>query len=161
MTKLLLQKSLTESEMTMLAAALAGLLVGGECIALHGELGAGKTTFARALIRALLNDPLHEVPSPTFSLRQDYSGRCGPIVHFDLYRLVVPEELDELDFDDAVGAAITIIEWPERASDRLPLNRVEIALSESDAPDKRQISLSGRGSACETAACLARNYGHR
>ena len=159
MTKPLLQKSLTESEMTMLAAALAVLLVGGECIALHGDLGAGKTTFARALIRALLNDPLHEVPSPTFSLRQDYNGRCGPIVHFDLYRLVVPEELNELGFDDAVGAAITIIEWPERASDRLPLNRVEIALSESDAPDKRQISLSGSGSTYATVACIARDYG--
>lgn len=97
----------------------------GDCVCLSGDLGAGKTTFARALIRAIADDPDLEVPSPTFTLVQVYELRL-PVAHFDLYRLGSADELDELGLEDALTDGVALIEWPERAAERLPPDPVEI-----------------------------------
>lgn len=111
-----------------LAADLATILVPGDTITLSGGLGAGKTTFARALVRALSGAPELEVPSPTFTLVQTYDGLACPIVHADLYRLSGPEDLHELGFDEITLGAITLIEWPDRAGHLLPPDRLDVAL---------------------------------
>src|SRR5690349_37643 len=103
---------------------LAAAIRAGDVLALRGDLGAGKTTLARALIRALASDPLLDVPSPTFTLVQSYDTPI-PLRHFDLYRLGAPEEFDELGFDALDSeAAVTLVEWPER-TDRLPGTAIE------------------------------------
>ncbi len=107
-----------------LAARLAPQLKAGDFLALIGELGTGKTTFARALIGALgVTDP---VPSPTFTLMQSYETPAFPIVHFDLYRLKTPDELDELGWEDILPDSLTLVEWPERAGTRLPPHRLTL-----------------------------------
>ena len=106
---------------------LAMALKPGDLLALQGDLGAGKSTLARALIRALADDPGLEVPSPTFTLVQSYDTPL-PVHHFDLYRLADASELDELGFDDAVVVGAALVEWPERAADRLPASTLAIEL---------------------------------
>lgn len=88
----------------------------GDVVALHGDLGMGKTALARAVIRALADDPALEVPSPTFTLAQSYALRI-PVHHFDLYRLSGAEELEELGLEEAASGGIALVEWPERAPD--------------------------------------------
>lgn len=83
---------------------LAAILMPGDVIALEGDLGMGKTTLARAILRALAGDPALEVPSPTFTLVQAYAGRV-PAQHFDLYRLSSPDELEELGLGEAIREA--------------------------------------------------------
>ena len=95
-------------------------------IALSGDLGAGKTTLARALISALLDDASAEVPSPTFSLRQEYATRRLTVAHFDFYRLGSADEAVELGLDEVLETGAVIVEWPERAPGLLPDNRFEI-----------------------------------
>ena len=95
----------------------------GDCLCLSGDLGAGKSTFARALIRAIADDPELEAPSPTFTLVQLYQLRL-PVAHLDLYRIGSPDELDELGLDDALAEGAALIEWPEKALERLPVDRV-------------------------------------
>lgn len=102
-----------------LAARIAAGLQAGDCVALKGELGAGKTTLARAILRRL--GVTEHVPSPTFTLVQSYETARGPVFHFDLYRLEDARELEELGFDEAIDNGIALVEWPERASDRLPV----------------------------------------
>jgi N-acetylmuramate 1-kinase len=97
----------------------------GDCVALDGDLGAGKSTLSRALIRALADDPDLEVPSPTFTLVQNYDLKF-PVAHFDLYRLSDPSELDELGLDEALADGICLVEWPDKAGRALPKNRIEI-----------------------------------
>ncbi|TNE67180.1 MAG: tRNA (adenosine(37)-N6)-threonylcarbamoyltransferase complex ATPase subunit type 1 TsaE [Alphaproteobacteria bacterium] len=105
----------TEAATASLAAALAARLRAGDMLALTGDLGAGKSTFARAFIRARLGDADAEVPSPTFTLVQSYEDGDGvEIWHADLYRLSEPEEAYELGLDDAREAGICLIEWPDR-----------------------------------------------
>ena len=110
----------------MLAERLAPYLKAGHVIALKGDLGAGKTTFSRALVSALLGAPT-EVPSPTFTLVQTYEGPNFPIYHFDLYRLEDPAELDELGWDDTLDG-LSLIEWPGKAGARLPIWRMTISI---------------------------------
>ena len=91
----------------------------GDVLALKGDLGAGKSTLARALIRALADDAGLDVPSPTFTLVQSYDTRI-PVHHFDLYRLSSAGEIDELGFDEALLQGAALVEWPERAEGALP-----------------------------------------
>jgi tRNA threonylcarbamoyladenosine biosynthesis protein TsaE len=96
-----------------LAAAVAALLRPGDVILLEGPLGAGKSAFARALLRAAADDPGLEVPSPTFTLLQTYATRLGPISHLDLWRLDGPQSLPELGWEEA-RQGIVLVEWPDR-----------------------------------------------
>lgn len=123
-----LERFLPDEQATaMLGADIAAALRPGDVLALEGDLGAGKTTLARAIIRALSGDPELDVPSPTFTLVQSYEARL-PVAHFDLYRLASPSELDELGLQEALEGVV-LIEWPERAGDRLPADAVTIALT--------------------------------
>ncbi len=107
---------------------LALALKPGDCVALSGDLGAGKSTFARALIRAMADDADLDVPSPTFTLVQSYEDLRIPVAHFDLYRLGDPSELDELGFDEALASGICLVEWPEMAGELLPSDRIVMKL---------------------------------
>jgi N-acetylmuramate 1-kinase len=130
-----------------LAAEIATMLKPGDLVTLSGDLGAGKTTFARALIRHVADDATMDVPSPTFTLVQTYALPRGTIVHADLYRIGDPGELAELGIDDVAESAIVLLEWPERAADALPPDRLDIALTltESLAPNQRQMEITGHG----------------
>ncbi|MGH6803650.1 MAG: tRNA (adenosine(37)-N6)-threonylcarbamoyltransferase complex ATPase subunit type 1 TsaE, partial [Methyloceanibacter sp.] len=133
-------------QLDILASRLALLLDAGDVIALSGPLGAGKTTFARALITRLGSEG--EVPSPTFALMQRYETPRLILTHCDFYRLE-PSELDELGLDDAVSEGAVIVEWPERASRWLPSDRLDVAMDETTTPDRRRIVLTGQGSWAE------------
>jgi len=133
-------------QLDILASRLALLLNAGDVIALSGPLGAGKTTFARALITRLGSEG--EVPSPTFALMQRYETPRLTLTHCDFYRLE-PSELDELGLDDAVSEGAVIVEWPERASRWLPSDRLDVAMDETATPDRRRIVLTGHGSWAE------------
>src|SRR5256884_7279578 len=112
-----------------LAIDLANALEAGAVVTLSGDLGAGKTTLARTLIRYLAGDPTIEVPSPTFTLMQIYELPQFPLVHADLYRLSGPAELAELGFDDLPEGAVVLLEWPDRADGLLPPDRLYVSLT--------------------------------
>ncbi|WP_394888375.1 tRNA (adenosine(37)-N6)-threonylcarbamoyltransferase complex ATPase subunit type 1 TsaE [Mesorhizobium sp. AaZ16] len=141
----------------MLGADLALALRAGDVLALEGDLGAGKTTLARGLIRALAEDPELEVPSPTFTLVQAYEARI-PIHHFDLYRLSSAAELDELGFDDAISQGAALVEWPDRAAGRLPASAVFVELTHER--DGRTATVTGTGHVFEriTRSLAARDF---
>ena len=133
-----------EAATAALAQRIAGLARVGDVIALHGDLGTGKTFFARAFIGEA------EVPSPTFTLVQTYARQDGPAIwHFDLYRLKQASEAIELDIEDAFAEGISLIEWPERLGALLPAERLDVALTISpgsaDETTGRQVSLTGHG----------------
>ncbi len=133
-------------ETAALAARVGGLSGAADVVALWGDLGAGKTAFARGLIQAQLPD--EEVPSPTFTLVQIYEpAKAAPVWHFDLYRLAGPDDVWELGFDDALEGALSLIEWPERLGRGLPLRRLDVELSFDPAagPTARAARLIGRG----------------
>jgi tRNA threonylcarbamoyladenosine biosynthesis protein TsaE len=125
-----------EAATAALAARLAALALPGDVIALRGELGAGKTTFARAFIRARGGGD--EVPSPTFTLAQLYEASDTTIWHFDCYRLRDPEEAWELGIEDAFRDGISLIEWPERLGHLLPAQRLDITLMPGPSPTARR-----------------------
>ncbi len=144
-----------------LTAALARMLAAdarpGTAFLLDGPVGAGKTHFARAFIRARQGDAAEDVPSPTFTLVQTYDDPMGTeIWHADLYRLTDPAELDELGLDEALEGAICLIEWPDRL-EALPEGAVTIAITPDDNPDLRRITLVGAGTrrAAERARFIA------
>lgn len=109
-----------------LAQTLAPILCAGDVIALRGGLGAGKTTFARALISTLMRQET-EVPSPTYTLVQTYDGPDFPIFHFDLYRLETPDDVFELGWDET-QSGLALVEWPDRAGAHLPTWRLDLNL---------------------------------
>jgi len=125
-----------------LARRLAPLLRAGDLVTLQGDLGAGKTTFARALLDALGVEG--EVPSPSFTLVQHYESPAFPICHFDLYRLKGPEEMEELGMEDALAHGLVLVEWPERALSLMPRDRLELRF-DIGAEGKRRLSLEGLG----------------
>jgi tRNA threonylcarbamoyladenosine biosynthesis protein TsaE len=128
-----------------LAAALAELARPGDILALRGELGAGKTAFARAFIRHLSAAPDEEVPSPTFTLVQTYETPRGVVWHFDAYRLKDPDEIWELGFEEALAGGILLIEWPERLGSLLPRDRLDITLAPGSTAESRRATLVSEG----------------
>ncbi|WP_343035891.1 tRNA (adenosine(37)-N6)-threonylcarbamoyltransferase complex ATPase subunit type 1 TsaE [Hongsoonwoonella zoysiae] len=128
-----------------LAEDAASILKPGDCVLLVGDLGAGKSTFARAVLRALAGDPALEVPSPTFTLVQTYELDRLAVAHLDLYRLEEAEELDELGLDELLERGAALVEWPERAEDRLPGDALVIRFEQGEGPEARKITLSWTG----------------
>jgi N-acetylmuramate 1-kinase len=135
---------LDEAGVVRLAELVALKLRRGDVVAVSGDLGAGKTTFARALIAALLGEAA-EVPSPTFSLSQTYATPRLAVTHFDFYRLASAEEARELGFEEAAQDGAVLVEWPERAASLLPESRIEIALAETSDPLMRRVTMRGPG----------------
>jgi tRNA threonylcarbamoyl adenosine modification protein YjeE len=147
----------SERALPRFVADIAAGLEPGDLVTLSGDLGAGKTTFARALIRHLANDPNVPVPSPTFTIMQIYDLAKFPLVHADLYRLDGPGELTELGFDDLPRGAVVLLEWPDRAAGFLPPDRLDIAFTL--APDRgiehRNVRVTGYGRFAQRAERLA------
>ena len=123
------------------AKRLGAGLVPGDTLLLEGPIGAGKTHFARNLISALLIAP-EDIPSPTFTLVQEYETVSGPLWHADLYRLTGPSEIEELGLIDAMGGAICLIEWPDRLGLDQPHTALRLALSPMEDADHRRLTLS-------------------
>ncbi len=148
-------------------AALAGRVAvrcrAGDVIALYGDLGTGKTAFARAFIGALAptgqsgGGAEEEVPSPTFTLLQCYDRDPAPVWHFDLYRISRPDEVYELGFEEALTEAISLIEWPERMGPLLPTDRLEVHLAYGESVNTRQAVLVGTGDWAARLSGLSRN----
>ena len=117
-----------EDATARLGAVIAKTLKPGDAVCLTGPLGAGKSTLARGLVRALTK-PNEDVPSPTFTLVQFYDGPDFPVAHFDLYRLARAEEAYEIGLDEALEDGAAVIEWPERLEGRLPPDRLDIEIT--------------------------------
>lgn len=121
----------------------------GDCLWLEGDLGAGKTTLARALIRAASGDQMTEVPSPTFTLVQTYNDfHFGTLAHADLYRVEHPEELEELGLDEALTSGVALIEWPAKGGDVAPEATLRTRLTtDATNDDARLVEISGEDQA--------------
>lgn len=140
-------RSESEQETEKIARALAEKLVPGDILCLEGDLGAGKSVFARALIRHLCGDPALEVPSPTYTLLQTYETPRGSLWHFDLYRLESEEEIYELGWEEALGGAIILAEWPQRLGRLLPEDRLSLLFEMPEgSAGARRITLTPQGS---------------
>jgi tRNA threonylcarbamoyladenosine biosynthesis protein TsaE len=133
-TRLIELPSLAATE--ALAAAVAALVQVGDAILLEGELGAGKTVFARAFLRAATGCSALEVPSPTFTLVQSYDTRIGVVHHFDLWRLEGPGGLVELGWDEA-REGIVLVEWPDRLGSQRPAAALTVVLQVTGAESRR------------------------
>jgi tRNA threonylcarbamoyladenosine biosynthesis protein TsaE len=122
----------TEADTANLAQRMAEIVAPGDTLLLSGEIGAGKSAFSRALIRARLGR-MEDVPSPTFTLVQTYDDPKGDIWHCDLYRLTHPDEIFELGLDEAFATAICLIEWPDRLGTDAPATalRMEFTAGET------------------------------
>lgn len=131
----------------MLAGEVADLLRPGDIIALGGTLGAGKTAFARALVRHLAQEDI-DVPSPTYNLLLTYDFDDFCLYHYDLYRLEAPEEAFELDIDEAFDTGVSVIEWPDRLGKYLPADHlmIEITSEEAASEEARVIRFLGDAS---------------
>jgi tRNA threonylcarbamoyladenosine biosynthesis protein TsaE len=136
-----------ESATHRLAQRLADLARPSDVLALAGDLGLGKSSFARAFIRHFVGTPDEEVPSPTFTLVQSYAGPRGPVWHIDAYRLQDPDEAVELGLDEALTEAVLLIEWPDRLGTLLPADRLDVVLQPGPVATARRASLipQGRG----------------
>src|ERR1700754_4673465 len=139
-----------------LMADLALLIGPGDVITLSGDLGAGKTAAARAMIRYLAGDDAIEVPSPTFTLAQTYDLPSYPLVHADLYRVNDPIELEEIGLSPLPDGAVVLIEWPERAPAATPQDRIDVAFSRGPAlgSSARAAEIPGCGKAAAQVARL-------
>src|SRR6185295_3889993 len=130
-----------------LVVDIAAVIESGDVITLSGDLGAGKTTFARALIRFFAGDEGIEVPSPTFTLTQTYALPRFALVHADLYRLSGPAELTEIGLEDTADDTVLMIEWPDRAGTLLPADRLDVAftLAPQQGANARNTRITGFG----------------
>jgi len=138
-TSLLLQ---SPEQTGSFAERIAVLLEPGDCLLLEGQIGAGKTHFARHLIQSLQSEP-EDVPSPTYTLVQTYQSRRGEIWHADLYRLGSVDEIEELGLNDAFETAICLIEWPERLGALAPESALRLRFSTTpDNPNARLLELT-------------------
>jgi len=143
--------TLTLQELPLLAKLMAGNLRKGDVVALWGDLGVGKTTFARVLIQALIGHTV-EVPSPTFTLVQTYDCQLSEIWHCDLYRLTNPTEALELGIEDAFYTTICLIEWPEKLGKFLPINRIDMLFKIKDETTREiTVTLIGVHDSLQTA----------
>jgi tRNA threonylcarbamoyl adenosine modification protein YjeE len=142
-----------EAALHRLVTDIAIALEPGDLITLSGDLGAGKTTLARALIRHLAGDPTVEVPSPSFTLVQTYDLPRFPVVHADLYRVSGSSELAELGFEDLPTGAVVLLEWPDRAPGFLPADRLDIAITLAPALglEHRDLRITGYGTFAQRA----------
>lgn len=129
---------------TALADAAASLLVAGDTVLLAGDLGTGKTHFARQVIRARLSGPNQDqdIPSPTYTLVQTYPADNCDIWHADLYRLETPDEVIDLGLPEAFETAICLIEWPDRLGPYRPADALEIRLSHTASDTARRAEIS-------------------
>ncbi|HWW49224.1 MAG TPA: tRNA (adenosine(37)-N6)-threonylcarbamoyltransferase complex ATPase subunit type 1 TsaE [Xanthobacteraceae bacterium] len=145
-----------EAETARLMADLALLIGPGDVITLSGDLGAGKTAAARALIRHLAGDDELEVPSPTFTLVQSYDLPSFPLLHADLYRISDESELEEIGLSPQPDGVVALIEWPERAPGAMPANRIDITLSHGPgmAATARQVVITGHGTGADRVTRL-------
>ncbi len=148
-----------EAETVALARKLAAAARPNDVLALIGDLGAGKTVFARAFINARA-DTAQDVPSPTFTLVQTYQftdtdspggdldgpGGGIPVYHFDLFRIEDAGEIDELGMEEAFAGGISLIEWPERLNGLLPVDRLDVSLAQGKGAGERRCVLTGHGS---------------
>jgi tRNA threonylcarbamoyladenosine biosynthesis protein TsaE len=129
-----------EAATVALAGRLAAVAQPGDALLLTGPLGAGKTAFARAFIRALADDPALEVPSPTFTLVQSYETPVAAVHHYDLWRLADHHALEELGWDEA-QAGIVLVEWPDRLGPLTPAQALRLTISLTSAG--REILIAG------------------
>ena len=140
-------ESRNPAQTAALGALVAAKARPGDTLFLNGDLGAGKTVFARAFIRARLNDEGAEVPSPTFSLVQVYEGPKGsgaaPVYHFDLYRVKNADEIFELGWEEAQAGGITLVEWAERLDNLAPAERLDINFTTGALEEQRTITFTG------------------
>ena len=141
-----------EAATVRLAIKLAAAARPNDVLALIGDLGAGKTVFARAFINAR-TATAQEVPSPTFTLVQTYQfpdtenpGDDIPVYHFDLLRIEDAGEIEELGMDEAFAGGISLIEWPERLNGLLPVDRLDVTLTQGKGEAERRCVLTGHGS---------------
>tara|TARA_R110002124_G_scaffold48446_6_gene143143 strand:+ start:23 stop:499 length:477 start_codon:yes stop_codon:yes gene_type:complete len=123
------------------AALIAGHLEPGDVILLSGDVGAGKTHFARALIKSLLMSP-EDVPSPTFTLVQTYETTRGDVWHADLYRLTSVHEIEELGLIEAFDTSICLVEWPDRLGDLAPENALWLEFFPEADAEARTVKVS-------------------
>ena len=130
-----------ETATVRLGAALASRLRPRDVVALQGGLGVGKTTLARAILRAASGDPALIVPSPTFTLVEIYDTPMGVFWHFDLYRLEEPEQVFELGWEEARADGMALVEWAERLGTLLPRERLTVTLAMEG--DGRRADLEG------------------
>ncbi len=147
------------AETQCLAERIAQLLKPGDLVLLEGPLGAGKTEFARAVLRAMTEDPHLEVPSPSFSLVLSYETKRGPVYHFDLWRLSGPAELAELGFADALRD-IVLLEWPDRLGAMAPQTALLISFAIS-GESARRARLSGWDARLQAIAAAEEAKGKR
>lgn len=143
----------TPGDTDELASWLALVLKPGDLVALEGDLGAGKTSFARALISHVAGSAQEEIPSPSFALAQTYETARYPLMHVDCYRLNAEEEAAELGLDEALEAGAVLVEWPERIAGLLPEDRLTLRFADADDEAARDVALTGHG---EWAGRLAR-----
>lgn len=136
----------SEAHVHRIAELIALKLRAGDVVMLEGDLGAGKTTCARALVRGALADVGLDVPSPTFALIQTYDAARITLHHLDLYRLEDANDLIELGLDDLVSTGALIVEWPDRLDQALSPNTLTVALSDGADREHRAVTLMATGS---------------
>lgn len=137
-----------EARTNRLANDIAMALRPGDLVGLEGDLGVGKTTLARALIRAAADNDLLEVPSPTFTLVQTYPDLpFGSLAHFDLYRITHPSELDELGLEEALELGAAVVEWPQNAQGSLSEPSLSLSITAGTDDQSRNITIAGKAEA--------------